>query len=206
MEKVLNTIGLGILVLSIFIFGLKGMDIEMGLAIGGSGVFLAFVNINKFSKFKGAGFEAELKQTVEEANLTINNLKELAIPLIITNLNILAKANRLPESTFDKSHDIFEKLIELQSNLKLESDPIEISKSHYLNIHAWDMINDLSRDIETNGEEGFFDIVKKTIGERSYDKLPNLKRFLDLASKIDLNESQDAKLKILEGYYKKYLA
>lgn len=165
MEKVLNYIGLGALITSIFLFGLKGMHLEMGLAIVGSAFFLVFVNINKFSKFKGAGFSAELRQKVNEAYLTIENLKKLAVPLIETNYNILANANRIPESAFKKNHEIFDKLVELQSDLKLKFKRLEASKSYYLNNHAWDMVKDLSHDIDNNGVKGFNEIIKKEIGE-----------------------------------------
>ncbi|MEL7797955.1 hypothetical protein [Idiomarina loihiensis] len=40
------------------------MTAEMGMAILAGSVSLAFVNIDKIAKFKGAGFEAEMCQTV----------------------------------------------------------------------------------------------------------------------------------------------
>ncbi|WP_417684989.1 hypothetical protein [Pseudidiomarina gelatinasegens] len=40
------------------------MTAEMGMAILAGAIGLAFVNIDKISKFKGAGFEAEMCKTV----------------------------------------------------------------------------------------------------------------------------------------------
>lgn len=43
------------------IYGFMGLAAEMGLAILAGVLGLAFSNIDKISKFKGAGFEAEMK-------------------------------------------------------------------------------------------------------------------------------------------------
>ena len=52
MEKFTNIIGFILLITSIFVFGLKGMSVEMGIAVAASSIFLAFANLHKFSKFK----------------------------------------------------------------------------------------------------------------------------------------------------------
>ncbi|WP_237046050.1 hypothetical protein [Aquipseudomonas alcaligenes] len=46
------------------IFGLLGKPTEMGLSILAGALSLAFSNIDKISKFKGAGFEAEMREKV----------------------------------------------------------------------------------------------------------------------------------------------
>ncbi|MCU8356817.1 hypothetical protein M2G48_20800 [Vibrio vulnificus] len=88
MALIINIVGFVFMLVSVFLFGLKGMTAEMGIAVAASCVFLAFANLDKFTKFKGAGFEAELREAVSEANATINELKELAKPLIRTNFEI----------------------------------------------------------------------------------------------------------------------
>jgi len=45
-------------------YGFMGMAAEMGLAILAGSIGLAFANIDKISKFKGAGFKAEMCKTV----------------------------------------------------------------------------------------------------------------------------------------------
>jgi len=90
----LNYIGFGLLVVSIFLFGLKGMVAEMGIAVAASAVFLAFANLDKFSKFKGAGFEAELRSVVNEANATVEHLKSVATPLLVTSVDLMTKDGR----------------------------------------------------------------------------------------------------------------
>ncbi|WP_284455227.1 hypothetical protein [Alloalcanivorax xenomutans] len=42
------------------VYGFMGMTAEMGLAILAGSIGLAFSNIDKIARFKGAGFEAEM--------------------------------------------------------------------------------------------------------------------------------------------------
>ncbi len=84
---------------------------------------------------------------VTEANATIHELKELAKPLIRTNFEILAQANRMQGSNFDKTHDLFDQLQSLQNKLQLDDDQIEKSKNSYIVIHAWDMVHEIMDDV-----------------------------------------------------------
>lgn len=47
------------------IHGFMGMVAEMGLSIVAGSIGLAFINIDKIAKFKGAGFEAEMCEKVK---------------------------------------------------------------------------------------------------------------------------------------------
>ncbi|MDA3902505.1 MAG: hypothetical protein PF441_03525 [Desulfuromusa sp.] len=48
-----------------FFLGLLGKSAEMGLSILAGAISLAFLNIDKIKKFKGAGFEAEMREKIE---------------------------------------------------------------------------------------------------------------------------------------------
>jgi hypothetical protein len=54
---------------------------EMTIAAGAIGVALFFANLDKFSRFKGGGIEAELRTVVNEAYAAIEQLKELGLAL-----------------------------------------------------------------------------------------------------------------------------
>ena len=47
------------------LFGILGRPAEMGLAVVAGALGLAFANIDKISRFKGAGFEAEMREKIE---------------------------------------------------------------------------------------------------------------------------------------------
>ncbi|MFM2478841.1 hypothetical protein [Celerinatantimonas sp. MCCC 1A17872] len=71
------SICLVILVLTV-IFGWKAMPTEMGIIVVAGAIFLSFLNIDKIQRFKGAGFEAEMRQVVEDANASIHQLRDVA--------------------------------------------------------------------------------------------------------------------------------
>ena len=56
-----------LLLVGTFIFGLLGKTGEMGLCILAASIALAFSNIEKIKRFKGAGFEAEMLERKVEA-------------------------------------------------------------------------------------------------------------------------------------------
>ncbi|MBL0717434.1 MAG: hypothetical protein JJV89_05235 [Desulfosarcina sp.] len=68
---------------------------EMGIAIAAIGLALFFSNIDKFSRFKGAGFEAELKTAVDEAYAAIEQLKDLGLSLSGPIVDELAMSGRM---------------------------------------------------------------------------------------------------------------
>src|SRR5688572_24537628 len=61
------------------LFGIfKGWK-EMGAATAAVGLALAFANLDKIKSFKGAGFEAEMKEAVTKAYAAIDQLKDLGL-------------------------------------------------------------------------------------------------------------------------------
>lgn len=205
MTKVLNIIGFTLLTTSIFIFGLKGMAAEMGIAVAASGLFLAFANLDKFSEFKGAGFEAKLREAVNEANATIENLKSVAAPLLTTTIDLLAKDGRFGEdSAFNKNHDLYNKLVSLQADIGISDNSLEKAKSQYLNIHAWDMVSDLASGIELSGKERFTVALREVLGSHSFDKPPSLENFLQLLGDVELQDGERQRLEEIKQYYQIY--
>ena len=61
LKVIIKLISFAFLLLGSFYFGYKGQTTEMGLCILSASLALAFANIDKIQKFKGAGFEAEMK-------------------------------------------------------------------------------------------------------------------------------------------------
>ncbi len=59
---ILNIAAFVVLFILSFILGLLGKPTEMGLAILSGAIGLSFLNIDKIKSFKGAGFEAEMRQ------------------------------------------------------------------------------------------------------------------------------------------------
>ncbi|MFA6546883.1 MAG: hypothetical protein WCS99_20875 [Limisphaerales bacterium] len=67
---------------------------EMAIATGAIVLALFFANLDKFSRFKGAGIEAELRTAVNEAYAAIEQLKELGLSLSSPIVDELAISGR----------------------------------------------------------------------------------------------------------------
>lgn len=91
----LNTALIIALVVIPTVFGAFKMFAEMGLAIASIGLALCFANLEKFSRFKGAGFEAELRTAVEKTYAAIEELKELSLVLSAPIVDELALSGRM---------------------------------------------------------------------------------------------------------------
>ncbi len=70
---------------------------EMAVVASAIGLALCFANIDKFSRFKGAGIEAELKSAVNEAYAAIEQLKELGLSLTSPIVDELAVSGRMTQ-------------------------------------------------------------------------------------------------------------
>jgi len=57
------------------ILGLIGRPVEMGLAIVAGAIVLSFANLEKFSRIKGAGFEADLRLMEQIAGIVENEIE-----------------------------------------------------------------------------------------------------------------------------------
>lgn len=65
MKKFIEFVSFMIMLLGSLAFGYLGKPAEMGLAIVAGAIAFSLANLDKFSKIKGAGFEAELKEKIE---------------------------------------------------------------------------------------------------------------------------------------------
>lgn len=204
MALFIHIVGCIFMLVSVFLFGLKGMTTEMGIAVAASCVFLAFANLDKFTKFKGAGFEAELRDVVNEANATINEIKELAKPLIRTNFEILAQANRMQGSNFDKTHDLFDQLQLLQNKFQLDDSQIEKSKRSYIVIHAWDMVYEIIDDVRSLESKENYEHLRTSVGQINFETPPNIDSFIAKIGNLKLSEKDKFKLEKLREFKLKY--
>jgi hypothetical protein len=65
MKKLLEFFSLSLVLVFSLVFGFLGKPTEMALAIVAGTMAFALLNLDKFSKIKGAGFEAELRDQIE---------------------------------------------------------------------------------------------------------------------------------------------
>jgi hypothetical protein len=63
------------------LFGVFQRPKEMAITVAAIALALAFANLEKFERFKGAGFEAEMRVAIDKTYAAIDDLKELAVSL-----------------------------------------------------------------------------------------------------------------------------
>lgn len=139
MNRILSII---FIVVPTMYFGYIGKATEMGLALLMGTLVATFINLDKFSSFKGAGFEAQLreaKETVEKALVTVENLREILQPLLFNTLHSITYMGRIggggPSTNKDTIRDGCEKII---STLKIDSPELLDIISTYNKFNMWD--------------------------------------------------------------------
>ena len=65
----------------------------MGIAVVACAIALSFLNLDKIQRFKGAGFEAEMKKAVDEANATVKQLRIVALTSVEAALTTLMSSS-----------------------------------------------------------------------------------------------------------------
>lgn len=107
-------------------FGYTGKVVEMGIAASVGAIAMAFVNIDKIKRFKGAGFEAETKEVIQEATVTIASLRKLATQIVEPTLTIIGREGQ-PFQNISNSEkfEIKKKLVETLKELHANEDKIE---------------------------------------------------------------------------------
>lgn len=142
MKTIDKIISIIIILVPGLVFGLVGKPTEMGLSIVGGCLACTFYNIDKFDKFKGAGFEAELKKVVQEAQLTIEEMRKITKPLILFSYHQLTHAGRWGGG-HEKSDDLIKNLMTTVQTLSIEDDEdIKHSKEEYYRYKCWDAYNE----------------------------------------------------------------
>src|SRR2546426_1889427 len=124
-----------------------GRSTEMGLAIIAGSLASAFINLDKFQRFKGAGFEAELRAVVDKAYATIDNLRTLAEPLLLTTLENLTMGGRWGGMDSIDKHTLERELAAVAESLGIESEKLKSAQDRFFRYHAWDHINRLGHTV-----------------------------------------------------------
>lgn len=87
-------IGFLIIIVPAIVLAILDKAVLLGVMLVPSFMAAVFLNMNKFKTFKAGEFEAELRDFIEEANLTIDQLKEMTVPLLDYSLANVISDNR----------------------------------------------------------------------------------------------------------------
>ena len=82
------------MLIGVSVFGYLDKPAAMTAVIIAGAMGMAFANLDRITHFKGAGFEAQMREAVQEAYATTDNLRDLAIVMARAVSDILAVENR----------------------------------------------------------------------------------------------------------------
>lgn len=163
-----------------FYFGSLGKPKEMGISIVGGAIAMAFVNIDKIQKFKGAGFEAEMKEVINEANATLKELQEIASTTSEVSLYQLTESQFFGNFSFSKRLEIHDQLIDKLKAINIKDEQIkEIEKVWNKGI----LLN--YKNKITEEAQGLFDTVQEK--NKIHENLSKLINFKELKMENYLN-------------------
>lgn len=207
-KKALNIITtIVVIIVPALVFGYAGKTAEMGLIVVASSITVAFLNIDKIKSFTGAGFKAEMKEAIDEANATMDNLKEISIPLIVSSLHHIINSGRLVGLDFKEREGLKNSLDVAMEKLGIEDEKINDMLEDFYRFTTWDLLSDFRNE--------FYKTRSKD--NESYKKLqdmfkiyttdyPSKKEILEVLNinDQDLNTFEGEKLENYLYYIKKH--
>ncbi|MBU3179082.1 hypothetical protein KPL47_22560 [Clostridium estertheticum] len=138
-----------VIIIPSLIFGIIGKPTEMGLAIIAGSITVAFLNIDKIQRFKGGGFEAEMvKRAVEEAYATIDNLKEMSVPLIVSTLNTIIYSGRWDGLGINQKHNLKDDIEVVVKKLNIDDEKVKEAMEDFYKQHTWDFFRIFTNEVE----------------------------------------------------------
>lgn len=92
---ILFVVSLGFTLFFSAYFGFRKQPKEMWAIIIAGSLAMAFCNMDRLTRFKAPGFEAEMRLKIDEAYATLDNLRELAVNVVDPLLTLLAMQDRV---------------------------------------------------------------------------------------------------------------
>jgi len=132
------------------IFGYLDKTTAMGLSIALGAIGMAFSHIDKIKRFKGASFEAEMKEVVSEAYATIEQMKYLAALIGEFAFTFIQGEGRAGGIEPNIKIDLDIKIVSLLEKIGLSKEQIINAKEHsnryILHDHVYHIFRVLERE------------------------------------------------------------
>ncbi|MCM3394868.1 MULTISPECIES: hypothetical protein [Cytobacillus] len=176
-------------------FGFTGKPAEMGISIIMGGFVGVFLNLDKFEQFSGAGFEAKMKnevqEAVNEAYATLDSLREISKTLFHTTLSNLTFGDRMAGMDDYEKHKHKDRILELMNDLQIEDEAISKTLETFYKLHSFDLYNNFVNGIyqETENNEVRDEMYNKSEGIY----LPDEDKIREILSSHQINLSAETK-------------
>jgi hypothetical protein len=134
MKTIVQVTAYILLLVGSVVFGFLGKPAEMGLLIVAAALALAFSDLEKFSRIKGAGFEAELREKVEaviekETEPPVFREKGQAVP----DVSRIDKATLAVVDALRRPEYTWRYMAGIKHDTKLSTDEVQKSLSWLVN-------------------------------------------------------------------------
>ena len=109
------------------IFGFMGKPTEMLIALFAGFTSAVFINMDKFSSFKAGKLEAKLKEAdevIKEANVTIEEVKEISIPMMNYLLSHLVWGEKVIGMPPHDKEELYNKLVANFEKLDVKNEEL----------------------------------------------------------------------------------
>lgn len=186
-----------------FFFGYNKQPAEMGIMAAMGFVLLAFTNLNQFTSFKGAGFEAqmrEVKEATDEAKATLLQVQNMSEALAELMAEVVAKHGRWggafdPEAALSYSLKIGESL----RLMNLEEEKIRGICRSMTRYGKFDLLNDFGSAYRSE-QQGVYDISDGRIWDEfvARHRNPSVPELRDLISQLEPSKHRDNLEKVIE--------
>ena len=113
-------------------FGVRGQPAEMGIAAVAGGLCMAFANLDKFERFSGGGFSAELRKRIDQTEDAVSQLRDLAVSLAAPVLTLTAAGGRWVGPDFLRErHRIMDRVTTTLQRLQVPQDQIDDAAARF---------------------------------------------------------------------------
>lgn len=201
MKYLKSIFSLAVIIIPAIFFGYRSQPTEMGIMVVASSIAVAFLNIDKMQKIKGAGFEAEMKKVIDEGYITIDNLRSVALPLIVAAIDTISWGKRWGTSESGRDERMFNKLTEIVGKLDLDNVEIVSAMEEYYSLKIMDhyssFINSyaksqLSKGIEQKKVNEIQILLREIIDFRKHS-FPSKNKILNTLGNIEEDLSEEVK-------------
>jgi hypothetical protein len=183
-------------------FGLMNKPTEMGIAIVAGALTVAFFNIDKFERFKGAGFEAEMKKAVDEIYATTENLKSVTKPLLVSIMANLTYAGRWGGMNIQEKMRLKEELRKLAESLEVQDKEVQMAIETFERYHTWDHFNYFTSNLHKNGNipDELINTFNKELKDFSSSNFPSKELIIERLGEY-YKQMKDTDQELLEDYF-----
>lgn len=163
-SRVLSTVLVVALAVGVAYFCAKEQYAAAKYIIVGGVVCLTFVNLQGIKRIKALWFEAEMRKTIDEANVTVARLKEISCTFISIGINQLTVSGRLSGISSIRKYELLDEFAKIIEGLGIEDDGIRDEIAVFHIVHSWDHVDRIVKALRK----------KHNIQGKQYDKLASI--------------------------------